>query len=105
MQEALAEFPVGQRVEIWWKKYKKSYTGRITGFSGGAVQVHYDDGDRRAYTLEVLRERVDKAAEMAAAAAAKPGRQLSDEGAALFSTSLSATSNVGAPGAIGLDID
>ncbi len=37
---------VGTRVECNWKGGGKWFGGRITALRGGAVSIHYDDGDR-----------------------------------------------------------
>lgn len=37
---------VGTRVQCNWKGGGKWFNGRITALRGGAVSIHYDDGDK-----------------------------------------------------------
>jgi len=45
---------LGLRIEIYWRKYDKFFSGTITAFDAttGMHQVTYDDNDRRDYFLE-----------------------------------------------------
>ena len=47
---------VGDRVNIFWPRDNRSYSGTITEIEGDQVNVLYDDGDHKTYPMsEILR--------------------------------------------------
>ena len=47
---------VGDKVDVFWPRDNRSYSGTITGIEGDQVNVLYDDGDHKTYPMsDILR--------------------------------------------------